>query len=191
MHDHRLEDRHHRRGFPLSFGHRHLLLGHPAPAEESSPPHGRPAGPESGPRRDFRVPHIRAAIGVGALCAPGTTVLIPDGATSRPASAASQRHVPVPRRTSHRRGLRLTRHQPRVHACSPVRSSPACGRPDGTGRPWAFPRASHPADQEPDDARQGRDRPSSTDLELHAQLTSVDLQSGSSLVMCDLVSHVA
>ena len=39
----------------------------------------------SGPRRDFRVPHIRAAIGVGALCAPGTTVLIPDGATSRPA----------------------------------------------------------------------------------------------------------
>jgi hypothetical protein len=25
----------------------------------------------------------------------------------------------------------------------------ACGRPDGTGRPWAFPRASHPADQEP------------------------------------------
>jgi hypothetical protein len=53
------------------------------------------------------------------------------------------------------------------------------------------PRASHPADQEPDDARQGRDRPSSTDLELLAQLTSVDLQSGSSLVACDLASHVA
>jgi hypothetical protein len=53
------------------------------------------------------------------------------------------------------------------------------------------PRASHPADQEPDDARRGGDRPSSTDLELHAQLTSVDLQSGSSLVMCDLASHVA
>jgi len=145
----------------------------------------------SGPRRDFRVPHIRAAIGVGALCAPGTTVLIPDGATSRPASAASQRHVPAPRRTSHPRGLRLTRHQPRVHACSPVRSSPACGRPDGTGRPWALRRASHPADQEPDDARRGGDRPSSTDLELLAQLTSVDLQSGSSLVVCDLASHVA
>src|SRR5947209_3309618 len=53
------------------------------------------------------------------------------------------------------------------------------------------PRASHPAGQEPDDARRGGDRPSSTDLELHAQLTSVDLQSGSSLVACDLVSHVA
>ena len=53
----------------------------------------------------------------------------------------------------------------------PVRSSP---RPPPPG--WkraaasAFPRASHPADQEPDDARQGGDRPSSTDLELHAQL---------------------
>jgi hypothetical protein len=33
------------------------------------------------------------------------------------------------------------------------------------------PRASHPADQEPDDARRDRDRPSSTDLELLAQLT--------------------
>ena len=55
---------------------------------------------------------------------------------------------------------------------------------------WAFPRASHPADQEPDDARRGGDRPSSTDLELHAQLTSVDLQSCSSLDACDLASHV-
>jgi hypothetical protein len=52
------------------------------------------------------------------------------------------------------------------------------------------PRASHPADQEPDDVRRGRDRPSSTDLELRGQLTLVDLQSGSSLVMCDLASHV-
>jgi hypothetical protein len=89
------------------------------------------------PERGYHVPHARAAIGLGALCAPRTTVLAPDGATSRPASAALQRPVPAPRRTSHRRRLRLTRHQPRVHACSPVRSSLACGRPDGTGRPWA------------------------------------------------------
>ena len=54
------------------------------------------------------------------------------------------------------------------------------------------PRASHPADPEPNDARRGGDRPSSTDLELPAQLTfSVDLQSGSSLNACDLASHVA
>jgi hypothetical protein len=31
-----------------------------------------------GPRRGFHVPHIRAATGLGALCAPGTTVLTPD-----------------------------------------------------------------------------------------------------------------
>jgi hypothetical protein len=99
--------------------------------------------------------------------------------------------VPAPRQPSHRRRSRLTRHQPRVHTCSPVRSSPACGHPDGTGRPWAAPWASHPVGQEPDDARQGGDRPSSTDLELLAQLTIVDLQSSSSLVMCDLASHVA
>ena len=68
-----------RRGFPLPFGHRHSLLGHPFPAEEFGPPHGRPTGPtRSGPRRGYRVPHARAATGVGALCTPGTTVLIPD-----------------------------------------------------------------------------------------------------------------
>ena len=50
-----------------------------------------------------------------------------------------------------------------------VRSSPRLSPPDRTGTPWAFPRASHPANQEPDDARRGGDRPSSTDLELHAQ----------------------
>jgi hypothetical protein len=59
MHDHRLQDRHHR----------------------------------------FRLPHARAAIRVGALCAPGTTVLITIGATSRSVSAASQRPVPAPRPT--------------------------------------------------------------------------------------------
>ena len=44
---------------------------------------------------------------------------------------------------------------------------------------------------EPDDARQGRDRPSSTDLEQPLNSHYVDLQSGSPLVTCDLVSHVA
>ena len=75
-------------------------------------------------------------------------------------------------------------------------------RPSGLPQPVAArmeraalglkPRASHPADPEPNDARRGGDRPSSTDLELPAQLTfSVDLQSGSSLNACDLASHVA
>jgi len=52
---------------------------------------------------------------------------------------------------------------------SPVRSSPHPQPPDGPAAASAFPRASHPADQEPDDARRGGDRPTSTDQELHAQ----------------------
>src|ERR1019366_5764349 len=77
-------------------------------------------------------------------------------------------------------GISLHEASTRVQALRPSGLPLACGHPDGTGRPWTFPRASHPADQEPDNARRGGATPSSTDLELHAQLTSVDLQSGSS-----------
>ena len=41
-------------------------------------------------------------------------------------------------------GLCITEHQPRVHACRPVRSSPRLSPPDGTAASWALPRASHP-----------------------------------------------
>ena len=44
-------------GFPSRFRCRHSLLGHPIPAEGFRPPHGRPTGPKSGPRRGYRVPH--------------------------------------------------------------------------------------------------------------------------------------
>ena len=98
-------------GIQQSASRRISLLGHPVPAEELSPPHGRPTEPESGPRRGYRVPHARAATGVGALCTPGTAVLIPAGWAPQPAPAASQRPVPAPRRTSHRQGSRFTRHQ--------------------------------------------------------------------------------
>ena len=49
----------------------------------------------TGPRRGFRVSHARAAIGVGALSTPGTTVLALTGVAHRPALAASQRRVPA------------------------------------------------------------------------------------------------
>jgi hypothetical protein len=101
------------------------------------------------------------------------------------------RQISPPERGSPPARIRLRRHQPRVHACCPSDlPSPVAARME-RARLGLFPWASHPADQEPGDARQGRDRRSSTDLELLAQLTSVDLQSGSSLVACDLVSHVA
>ena len=77
----------------------------------------------------------------------------------------------------------------RVHAIRPSGLPLACGRPDGTGRPWAQPRASHPADQEPDNARRGWGQAIEHGPGTTAQLTSVDLQSGSSLNACDLASH--
>jgi len=47
-------------------------------------------------------------------------------ANQRPASAASQRHVPDlgPAPLPSTRTFNMTRHQPRVHACSPARPSP-------------------------------------------------------------------
>ena len=97
-HDHQPKDAGHPgRGFPLRFRRRHSLLGHPSPAGELGPPHGRLTGPQAGPRRGFRVPHAGAAAGVGALSTPGTTVLILTGVAHRPAPAASPRHVPAPR----------------------------------------------------------------------------------------------
>jgi hypothetical protein len=83
----------------------------------------------SGPRRGYHVPHARAATGEGALCTPGTTVLTPTEATSGRAPAASQRPVPAPRHTSHRRGSRLMRHTT-VHTkfARPVFPSPVAAR---------------------------------------------------------------
>ena len=88
-------------GFPLRFRCRRWLFGHPVPAEGLGVPCGRRTsapGDGTGPRRGFRVSHARAAIGVGALSTPGTTVLALTGVARRPALAASQRRVPALRR---------------------------------------------------------------------------------------------
>jgi hypothetical protein len=49
----------------------------------------------SGPRRGYRVPHARAATGVGAPYTPGTAVLIPAEGRAQPAPAARRRPVPI------------------------------------------------------------------------------------------------
>jgi hypothetical protein len=130
---------------------------------------------------------------------PGWAPSVPRGrrCSSRPRPLPGRR-LPLrsgqslhPAGSSHRRGSCLTRHLPRVHTCSPVRSSPCLWPPGWNGPPLGFPPSFAPRRPGADDARRGGDRPSSTDLELLAQLTSVDLQSGSSLVACDLASHVA
>jgi hypothetical protein len=129
---------------------------------------------------------------MGALCAPGTTVLFPDRghfptgarrfATASPCTPPTIPPTEISLNEASTKGSHVF--------ARPVFPSPVTARMERAAL-GLTPRASHPADQEPDNARRGGDRPSSTDLELHAQLTSVDLQSGSSLVACDLASHVA
>ena len=145
----------------------------------------------AGPRRGYRVPHARATTGVGALYTPryGGAHPGPGGLPSRrlPLDHGESFHAAP---TSHLARLRLTRHQRGFKQFTrPVFPSPATARMERAAA-WAFPRASHPADQEPYNARRGGDRPSSTDLELPAQHhIGLILQFGSSHNACDLASH--
>ena len=97
---------------------------------------GLPA--KAGPRRGFRVSHARAAIGVGALSTPGTTVLILAGVAHRPAPAASQRHVPAPRHSIHRCGAPLDEASTRVQVLHPSDLPLACD-PRMEQEPLGFP----------------------------------------------------
>ena len=155
-----------RPGFPLRFaaGVRFSVIRFP-PGVWAFLAVGLPArGPDLDGVTAFRTHELR----------PGWVPSIPRGrrCSSRPRDVLSRR-LPlchgqslVPAAASHRQGS-ASRGIDEGSRDSPVRSSLACGRPGGTGRPWASPRASHPAVT--DDARRGWDRPSSTDLELHAQ----------------------
>ena len=128
-------------------------------------PHGRPTDPHrAGPRRGYRVPHARATTGVGAPYTPRTSGAHPAGSPPRPAPAASQRPVPKPRHTIPPCEAPLHEASIKGLRSSPGRASPRPRHRGGTGSASAFPRASHPAVT--GSARQGGDRPSSTDLEL-------------------------
>jgi len=57
--------------FPAAFRLPAFACWASCPAEEFRSPHGRPTRqPAPGPRRDFHVPHIRVATGLGALFTP-------------------------------------------------------------------------------------------------------------------------
>ena len=115
--------------------------------------------PTAGPRRGYRVPHARAATGLGASFTPGTTVLYPDR------NALPGRRLPHlsdmslhPAPASHLAGLRLTRHQRRfTQFTRPVFPSPVASRMEraALGLSPSF----EPRRPEPDNARQGGDRP--------------------------------
>jgi hypothetical protein len=138
-----------RRGFPSPFGRRHSLLGHPVPAEELGPPCGRLTGHPiaPGPRRGYRVPHARAATGVGAPSTPRTAVLpLPSRLLDRrlPLRNGQSLHpaaLPIDRALASRGINEGSRN-------SPVRSSPRLWPPGWSRPPLGFPRASHPAGHE-------------------------------------------
>ena len=144
----------------------------------------------AGPRRGYRVPHARAATGVGALYTPRTSGAHPAGVDSPTGACRFPAASPcTPPRHPIMRGSRLTRHQRGFTSRSPVRSSPRLWPPGWNGQPFGFPPGFAP--------RRHRRRTSGWGQAIEhgpgttAQLTSVDLQSGSSLNACDLASHVA
>ena len=149
--------------------------------------------PDMGPDLDgvtaFRTRELR----------PGWVPSLPRGrrCSSRP-SRLLDRRLPLyrgqslhPAPASHRARLRLTRHQREFKQFTRPTIPLACGRPDGTGRPRAFPRASHPADQEPTThAEVGTGHRARTwNYTLNITFGSI-LQSCSSLTTCDLASHI-
>jgi hypothetical protein len=79
----------------------------------------------------------------------------------------------------------------RVQAIRPSGLPLACGRPDGTGRPWALPPGFAPRRPGAERRTPGWGQAIEHGPGTTAQLTSADLQSDSSLNACDLVSHVA
>jgi hypothetical protein len=95
-----------------------------------------------------------------------------------------------PAPTSHLTRAHFTRHQRGFKQFTrPVFPSPAAVRME-RATAWAFPQSFAPRRPGADNARQGGDRPSSTDLKLLAQHhISVDPPIGSSLTACDLVSQ--
>ena len=119
-----------------SFCRRHPLLGHPIPAADLGPPHGRltehaQACPDpSGLPRAARTSCDRGGrpLTRGQRCSPRARRL-PAGA-----SATSQRPVPATRHTSHRQGVPYEVPL-RVHTSSPARSSPRLWPPGWNGPP--------------------------------------------------------
>ena len=157
-------------GFPLPFGHRHSLLGHPVPAKPGLP-YGRLTG-ATGPDLDgvsvFRTHELR----------PGWVPSVPRG---RRCSSRSGRLSD--RRPPHLSGMSL---HPANHPTDkdlalrginqgfkpfarPVFPSPVAARMERSA--LGFPPGFAPRRPRANNARQGGDRPSSTDLELQAQLT--------------------
>jgi hypothetical protein len=115
-----------RPGFPLPFGHRHSLPGHPVPARELGLPCGRLTGPCCQGRTPTGLPRsARMSCGRGGcLSTPGTAVPARPAGHPRPPHAALQRPVPVPPSSNPPPEASYHEASSRVHGRSPVRPSP-------------------------------------------------------------------
>lgn len=95
-------------GFPLPFGHRHWLVGHPVPAPELGLPYGRLTPPMTNRRGPDEISTFRTCEIDRGGCPlySGTAVLTQPTAALRLPPAASQRPVLHPSVASHLRGFR-------------------------------------------------------------------------------------
>lgn len=144
-------------GFLLPFGRRHSLLGHPVLPDGIPPPllsAYRPDAltrtPATDPGRVYTFPTHETRTGLGALYTPGAAVLI-DHRGVRGRRLPLHNGQPLsPRHSNPTRDVRITRHQQEFPDSRPIPALPlTCDRHGWNSGPWAFPRAPHPADQEP------------------------------------------
>ena len=138
------------RVFPPPFGRRHSLLGHPFPP--GVPPllrsaYRQPQLADHDGVSVFRTRETRP--GPGALYTPGTAVPAQARVHPVPAACRLARPVPVTPVSPPVPGCLSHEASARVHWHSPLPAIPSPVAPGRNGSPRAFPRASHPAGQDP------------------------------------------
>ena len=118
----------------------------------------------------------------GRRCSPGQVVSLTGACRSAAASPYTPPQLPID-------GGSLTRHQRGfTQFTRPVFPSPAAARMERAATS-AFPRASHPADQEPTTHVEVGTGQRARTWNYSLNITSVDPPIGSSLTTCDLASH--
>ena len=177
-------------GFPLPFGRRHSLLGHPMPAGELGPPYGRLTGR---PRR------VRTSTGLPrsarTSCDRGGCPLYPEDGGAPPGRVVLSRRLPLPAASPCTPpqhpigGAPLYEASTRVQAIHPSGLPLACSPRMERAALGLSPELRTP----PTRSRRRTSRwgqaiehgPGTTRSTSHQPI----LQSGSSLVSCDLASH--
>jgi hypothetical protein len=171
----------------LPFGHRHSLLGHPLPAGELGPPHGRLTGQRPDPDgvTAFRTHELRPgwapSIPRGRRCSSRSIVAFGRRLPLRSGQSLHPTYFPST-------GSRLTRHQRGFKQFArPVFPSPVAARMERAALGLSLGLRTPPTKSRRRTPRWEQaieHGPGTT-----AQLTFVDLQSASSLNACDLASH--